>query len=160
MELSIQGRERWVIGWYGLLCLVMLLRWRLLQRFLSLPNKSYFPYQHWHKLFFIGVVATGLMLGFGAALLMPYITANVQIILHAMLLTMCAGAIVLSRVERLVYGAGDPKAGACGSLMNVPHDERLNHLVKIDSGFMEEECSFLLRSFFEELRKKKEAGAG
>jgi tRNA(adenine34) deaminase len=74
--------------------------------------------------------------------------------------TMCAGAIVLSRVARLVFGASDPKAGACGSLMNVPRDERLNHLVEIDSGFMEEECSFLLRSFFEELRKKKEAGAG
>jgi hypothetical protein len=42
----------------------------------------------------------------------------------------------------------------------VPRDERLNHLVQIDSGFMEEECSFLLRSFFEELRKKKEAGTG
>lgn len=74
--------------------------------------------------------------------------------------TMCAGAIVLSRVDRLVYGASDPKAGACGSLMNVPRDERLNHLVRVDSGFMEEECSFLLRSFFEELRKKKEAEAG
>lgn len=74
--------------------------------------------------------------------------------------TMCAGAIVLGRVERLVYGAADPKAGACGSLMNVPRDVRLNHLVKIESGFMEEECAFLLRSFFEELRKKKEAGTG
>jgi tRNA(adenine34) deaminase len=73
--------------------------------------------------------------------------------------TMCAGAIVLSRVARLVFGAADPKTGACGSLMNVPRDERLNHMVNIDSGFMEQECSFLLRSFFEELRKKKEAGA-
>jgi tRNA(adenine34) deaminase len=74
--------------------------------------------------------------------------------------TMCAGAIVLSRIDRLVYGAADPKTGACGSLMNVPRDERLNHTVNIESGFMEEECSFLLRSFFEELRKKTEAGAG
>jgi tRNA(adenine34) deaminase len=72
--------------------------------------------------------------------------------------TMCAGAIVLARVPKLVFGASDPKAGACGSLMNVPRDERLNHLVEIESGFMEEECAFLLRSFFEELRKKKEAG--
>jgi tRNA(adenine34) deaminase len=71
--------------------------------------------------------------------------------------TMCAGAIVLARLERLVYGAGDPKAGACGTLMNVPRDERLNHLVEIESGFMEEECSFLLRSFFEDLRKRKDA---
>lgn len=74
--------------------------------------------------------------------------------------TMCAGAIVLARLKRLVYGAADPKAGACGTLMNVPRDERLNHLVEIESGFMEEECSFLLRSFFEELRKKKSAEAG
>ena len=72
--------------------------------------------------------------------------------------TMCAGAIVLARLDRLVYGASDPKAGACGTLMNVPRDERLNHLVEIEAGFMEEECSFLLRSFFEELRKKNAAG--
>jgi tRNA(adenine34) deaminase len=74
--------------------------------------------------------------------------------------TMCAGALVLARVARLVYGAADPKAGACGSLLNVPRDERLNHLVEIESGFMEEECSFLLRSFFDEIRKKKEAETG
>jgi tRNA(adenine34) deaminase len=74
--------------------------------------------------------------------------------------TMCAGAIVLARLDRLIYGASDPKSGACGTLMNVPRDERLNHLVEIEPGFMEEECSFLLKSFFEELRKKKEAQAG
>jgi len=74
--------------------------------------------------------------------------------------TMCAGAIVLARLKRLVYGAADPKAGACGTLMNVPRDERLNHLVEVDAGFMSEECSFLLRSFFEELRKKSAEGAG
>lgn len=73
--------------------------------------------------------------------------------------TMCAGAIVLARLKKLVYGAADPKAGACGTLMNVPRDERLNHIVEVESGFMEEECSFLLRSFFEELRNRS-AGAG
>jgi tRNA(adenine34) deaminase len=72
--------------------------------------------------------------------------------------TMCAGAIVLARLDRLVYGARDPKAGACGTLMNVPRDERLNHLVEVEPGFMEGECSFILRSFFEELRKKNAAG--
>ena len=52
--------------------------------------------------------------------------------------TMCAGAIVLARLNKLVYGTSDPKAGACGTLMNVPRDERLNHLVEIESGFMED----------------------
>jgi diguanylate cyclase (GGDEF)-like protein len=103
VELAIQGRESWVVGWYLLLCLVMLLRWRVLQQFLSLQNKAYFHYQYWHNRFFIGVVATGLMLGCGAALLMPYITTNVQIILHSMLLTMCAGAIAYLSTSFHVY---------------------------------------------------------
>lgn len=103
VELAIQGRERWVVGWFVLLCLVMLLRWRVLQQFLGLQNKSYFPYQYWHNRFFVGVIATGLMLGCGAALLMPYITTNVQIILHSMLLTMCAGAIAYLSTSFRVY---------------------------------------------------------
>jgi len=103
VELSIQGREQWVVGWFGLLCLVMLLRWRVLQQFLGIRNKSFFPYRLWHQRFFVGVVSTGLLLGCGAALLMPYITANVQIILHAMLLTMCAGAIAYLSTSFQVY---------------------------------------------------------
>lgn len=103
VELSIQGRELWVIGWFGLLSLVLLVRWRVLQQFLAIGNKSFYPYRHWHKLFFIGVIATGLMLGCGVALLMPYITAHVQIILHAMLLTMCAGAIAYLSTSFQVY---------------------------------------------------------
>ncbi|TNF88630.1 MAG: GGDEF domain-containing protein [Gammaproteobacteria bacterium] len=103
MELSIQGRERWVVGWYLLLCLILLLRWRVLQQFLGIRNKAFFLYQRWHQRFFVGVVATGLMLGCGAALVMPYITSNVQIILHAMLLTMCAGAIAYLSTSFRVY---------------------------------------------------------
>lgn len=103
VELSIQGREYWVVGWFGLLSLVLLLRWRGLQRFLSIRNKSFFPYRLWHQRFFVGVVITGLVLGGGAAILMPYITANVQIILHAMLLTMCAGAIAYLSTSFGVY---------------------------------------------------------
>jgi diguanylate cyclase (GGDEF)-like protein len=103
VELAIQGREYWVAGWFILLCLLMLVRWRLLQRFLNLDNKSYFPYRYWHNRFFVGVVATGLMLGCGAALLMPYITVNVQIILHSMLLIMCAGAIAYLSTSFRVY---------------------------------------------------------
>jgi len=67
---------------------------------------------------------------------------------------MCAGAIVLARVERLVFGAMDPKAGACGSLRNVVRDHRLNHCVEMLSGVFEEEASGLLRSFFQNLRAR------
>jgi len=61
---------------------------------------------------------------------------------------MCAGAIVLSRMKRLVFGARDPKAGACGSLMNLCQDARLNHRVEIQEGVISEDCAFLLREFF------------
>jgi diguanylate cyclase (GGDEF)-like protein len=103
VELAIQGREHWVIAWYALLCVILLVRWRGLRRFLSLRNKHYFPYRLWHQRFFVGVVVTGLVLGCGAALLMPYLTANMQIVLHAMLLTMCAGAIAYLSTSFPVY---------------------------------------------------------
>lgn len=67
--------------------------------------------------------------------------------------SMCAGAIVLARISNLIYGAKDPKSGACGSLFNIPQDERLNHRVNIISGVKEDECSQLLKDFFKELRK-------
>ena len=65
---------------------------------------------------------------------------------------MCAGAIVLARMDRLVYGAPDPKAGACGSVLNVVNDPRLNHRPKVVSGILAEECASLLRTFFESRR--------
>ncbi|WP_100011884.1 tRNA adenosine(34) deaminase TadA [Lentibacillus sediminis] len=68
---------------------------------------------------------------------------------------MCAGAIVQSRIKRVVYGAPDPKAGCCGTLMNLLDDERFNHQVKWTSGVLEEECAELLRGFFRELRGRK-----
>jgi tRNA(adenine34) deaminase len=61
---------------------------------------------------------------------------------------MCAGAIVLARVDRLVFATHDPKAGMCGSLANLVQDERLNHRVELTSGVCAEEASGLLRSFF------------
>ncbi|MBI5136752.1 MAG: nucleoside deaminase [Nitrospirae bacterium] len=61
---------------------------------------------------------------------------------------MCAGALVLARVERLVYGCADPKAGACGSLYEIPGDARLNHRMAIVSGIAAEICGNLLRDFF------------
>ena len=68
--------------------------------------------------------------------------------------SMCAGAIVLARIERLYVGTMDPKAGACGSLMNIVCDERLNHQVQLETGIMQEECSEILKRFFRQLRKK------
>lgn len=67
---------------------------------------------------------------------------------------MCAGAIVLARIPRLVFGASDPKTGACGSLMNLVQDDRLNHRVTLTSGVLGLECGELLRAFFERLRQK------
>ncbi len=66
--------------------------------------------------------------------------------------TMCAGAIVLARIERLVFGATDPKAGACTSLYTIPTDERLNHRVDVTTGALADECSALLSDFFEAQR--------
>lgn len=69
--------------------------------------------------------------------------------------SMCAGAIVLARIERLYVGTPDPKSGACGSLRNIPGDERLNHRVDITTGVLQEECSALLKDFFRQLRRNK-----
>ena len=68
---------------------------------------------------------------------------------------MCAGALVLARIERLVYGCDDPKAGACKSLYNIVQDERLNHRVEITSGVLEEKCREQLQEFFRGRRDKK-----
>jgi tRNA(adenine34) deaminase len=62
--------------------------------------------------------------------------------------TMCAGAITLSRLDRLVYGAQDPKAGAVGSLWDVVRDRRLNHLPEVIGGILADECGQVVREFF------------
>jgi tRNA(adenine34) deaminase len=67
---------------------------------------------------------------------------------------MCAGALVLARVTRLVYGADDPKAGAVGSLWDLPRDPRLNHAVEVVRGVEAERCGDLLRDFFAERRSR------
>lgn len=69
---------------------------------------------------------------------------------------MCAGAILQSRVPRLVFGAFDPKAGAVSTLYRVLDDSRLNHRTEVTSGILGEECGALLRDFFRERRKAKE----
>ncbi|VWX38523.1 tRNA adenosine(34) deaminase TadA [Exiguobacterium oxidotolerans] len=70
---------------------------------------------------------------------------------------MCAGAIMLSRIEHVIFGAVDPKGGCCGTLMNLVQDERFNHVSRLTSGILEKECGELLTAFFRELRAKKKA---
>ena len=65
---------------------------------------------------------------------------------------MCAGAIVLARLERVVFGTFDPKSGACGSVLNVVQHPGLNHQVEVVSGVLEAQCGALLKSFFRKLR--------
>jgi len=65
---------------------------------------------------------------------------------------MCAGALVLARIDRLVYGCDDPKTGAVKSLYNIVQDERLNHRLKVSAGVLADQCSGLLQAFFEKRR--------
>ena len=68
---------------------------------------------------------------------------------------MCAGAIILARVDEVYYGAPDPKAGCCGTLMNLLEDRRFNHQPLLYSGLMEQECSRILSAFFRQIRDAK-----
>lgn len=70
---------------------------------------------------------------------------------------MCAGAIVQARIPKVVIGSMNPKAGCCGSILNLLEEERFNHQVEVERGVLEEECSAMLTNFFRELRKKKAA---
>jgi len=70
---------------------------------------------------------------------------------------MCAGALVLSRVARIVYGAADPVAGACGSVFNIVDEKRLNHRIPVVKGVLGERCSALLKDFFRSRRKSPES---
>jgi tRNA(adenine34) deaminase len=67
---------------------------------------------------------------------------------------MCAGAVVLARLPRLVFGARDPKAGAVGSIYDIPRDPKLNHVVDVTGGVLEQECGDILTEFF---RRKRQA---
>ncbi|MFH0826800.1 MAG: tRNA adenosine(34) deaminase TadA [Candidatus Omnitrophota bacterium] len=66
--------------------------------------------------------------------------------------SMCAGALVLARIKNLIYGAGDPKSGACGSVVNIVNHKKLNHRIKIKKGILEKESSSLLKEFFKKKR--------
>jgi tRNA(adenine34) deaminase len=66
--------------------------------------------------------------------------------------SMCIGAIILARIPRVVFGAWDPKAGACGSLFNLSSEPKLNHRVAVTGGILEQECQALIQNFFKQLR--------
>lgn len=68
---------------------------------------------------------------------------------------MCSGALINTKCQNLVFGAHDPRAGACGSLYNVVQDDRLNHRLQVVSGVLAEESRFLLKEFFRNLRKEQ-----
>jgi len=68
---------------------------------------------------------------------------------------MCAGALVWSKIDRIVFGATDSKAGACGSIFNIAANRKLNHRIEIIQGIMEEDCEWLLKHFFEQRRSEQ-----
>ncbi|MBA4602073.1 tRNA adenosine(34) deaminase TadA [Thermoactinomyces sp. AMNI-1] len=68
---------------------------------------------------------------------------------------MCAGAIIQARIDTVVYGTEDPKAGSAGTLLNILQDERFNHQTNMITGVLKEECSTILTTFFRALRQKK-----
>ena len=70
--------------------------------------------------------------------------------------SMCAGAIVWSRIENLYIGTMDPKAGACGSVFNIVQEDKLNHQVNVTTGILQEDCSRLLKDFFRSLRRTRD----
>ena len=68
---------------------------------------------------------------------------------------MCAGAIILARIDEVHYGAPDPKAGCCGTLMNLLEDKRFNHQPRLRSGLMAQECGGILSAFFQQIRNSQ-----
>lgn len=69
--------------------------------------------------------------------------------------SMCAGAIVWARIEKLFIGTDDPKGGACGSIFNIPQEKKLNHYTEIETGLLREKCSEIMKTFFKKLRDRK-----
>ena len=68
---------------------------------------------------------------------------------------MCTGALILSRIDNIIIGTMDEKTGACGSVLDLSHDYKFNHILNIESGVLETECKSLIQKFFKELRLRK-----
>ncbi|MFA7675411.1 MAG: tRNA adenosine(34) deaminase TadA [Endomicrobiia bacterium] len=66
--------------------------------------------------------------------------------------SMCVGALILSRIKKIYFGAKDIKAGGCGSVFNIASDNRLNHKIEVSSGLLEEECARIIKQFFQSRR--------
>ena len=73
---------------------------------------------------------------------------------------MCCGALVLARLDRLVYGCPDPKTGACGSLYDIVRDGRLNHRLEVTAGVLADDCASLLQDFFKQRRRNNDTEPG
>lgn len=69
--------------------------------------------------------------------------------------SMCTGALILSRIDKVVIGTMDEKTGACGSVLNLSKDYKFNHVLDIETGILENECKTMIQQFFKELRNKK-----
>ncbi len=69
--------------------------------------------------------------------------------------SMCAGALVLARIKEIVYGADDPKTGACGSVFDIAHNTKLNHRIKVTKGVRRDECAGMLSEFFRKKRARE-----
>lgn len=105
IELSFQGREQYVVIWFLALCALSIARMKLQRQFSRPENAFYFAFHTWRTRFSIGAIGSGVMLGFGAAMLMPYVTTNLQIILHSLLLGMSVGAIAYLATSLRIYMA-------------------------------------------------------
>ena len=68
---------------------------------------------------------------------------------------MCAGAAVLARIKKIIYGADDPKSGACGSVLNIANNNKLNHRIEVIGGILHSDCAILLQEFFKKRRNIK-----
>ncbi|MCM8771368.1 MAG: tRNA adenosine(34) deaminase TadA [Candidatus Omnitrophica bacterium] len=71
--------------------------------------------------------------------------------------SMCAGALVLARIKSIIYGADDPKTGACGSVINIAYNKKLNHRILVKKGVLKKECGALLSEFFRKKRIKNKS---
>ncbi len=69
--------------------------------------------------------------------------------------SMCAGAFVLARIKKIIYGADDPKTGACGSVVDIVNNKKLNHRIDVKKGILKEECGALLKDFFKKKRVER-----
>jgi tRNA(adenine34) deaminase len=92
-----------------------------------------------------------------AEILARWRLSNVTLVVTLEPCAMCAGALVAARVGRLVFGASDPRGGACGTLYNLCSDPRLNHELPVTAGVRSDECAALLTSFFAEKRTSSPA---